>query len=185
MMNVMKKHGKIVKAYQLGQAHPVLADLMENGKILDLENGTYEVFSQEAVKGGSGHGQLAQAGDWVRIDGAGYPYPSGNDWVRANLRPCGGDDYEQIPKALLAWRADQPMCREIQFLVDHKGLYLNEQDPGKYFNAVLWGTQEAAAKDATLVFYGIFRDDAGNIVDADFNFVEKTEFERDYNILSF
>lgn len=183
MLNVMKKQGRIVQAYRLGQPHPVLDQLMSNKQIVDLQNGSYEVFSQEAVKGGTSHGQLAESGDWIRIDGAGYPYPSRDDWFRANLKHCDGDNYEQIPKQLNAWTADQPMCPEVQFLMDRKGLVLDECNPQKYFNATLWGTWESAEKDSVLVFYNIFRDESGSIIDIDFNFVERTEFDRTYNIL--
>ena len=183
MLNVIKKQGKIVRAYRLGQPHPVLEQLISSNRIVDLHDGTYEVFSQEAVKGGTGHGQLAETGDWIRIDGAGYPYPCRDDWFRKNLRHLEGDDYEQIPKPLKAWTADRPMCPEVQFLMERKGLVLDETDPDRYFNAVLWGTRESAGKDAVLVFYGISRDNAGNITDADFNFVERAEFCRTYNIL--
>ena len=183
MLKVMKKQGRTVQAYRLGQLHPVLDDLMAKKKIIDLGNGAYEVFSQEAVKGGTGHGQFAETGDWVRLDGAGYPYPSRDDWFRKNLRHLGGDAYEQIPKPLNAWTADQPMCPEIQFLMERKGLVLDETDPKRYFNAVLWGTRESAGMDAVLVFYSISRDESGSIIDAEFNFVERTEFDRTYNIL--
>ena len=183
MLNVIKKHGKIVRAYRLGQPHPVLDELMSKKQIIDLRNGTYEVFSQEAVKGGTGHGQLAEAGDWIRIDGDGYPYPSRDDWFRENLRHCEGDDYEQIPKPLKAWTADQPMCPEVRFLVEQKGLILDETKPNQYFNAILWGTRESAEKNAVLVFYDISRDEAGNVIDADFNFVGRAEFDRTYHIL--
>lgn len=84
MIQVMKNQGKTVHAYRLGQPHPVLDELMNKKQIVDLHNGRYEVFSQEAVNGNSGHGQLAEAGDWIRIDGAGYPYPSRDDWFRAS-----------------------------------------------------------------------------------------------------
>ena len=161
----------------------MLDKLIKNKQIIDLKNGTYEVFSQEALKGGTDHGQLAEVGDWIRIDGAGHPYPSRDDWFRANLKHCGGDDYEQIPKPLKAWTADQAMCPEVRFLTEQKGLILDEQNPKQYFNAILWGTLESAEKDAVLVFYSISHDESGRIIDADFNFVERTEFDRSYNIL--
>lgn len=184
MIHVIKNQGKIVQAYRLGQPHPVLDELMNKKQIVNLHNGTYEVFSQEALNGNSGHGQLAEFGDWVRIDGAGYPYPSRDDWFRENLRHCGGDDYEQIPKVLNAWVAGQPMCPEVLFLIEHKGLVIDETNPNQYFSATLWGTQESAQEDAVLVFYSVTRDKVGNIIDADFNFVERTEFDRTYKILS-
>lgn len=184
MLRVKKKHGKIVQAYRLGDQHPVLDNLLKLNKIIDLHNGTYEVFSQEAVKADSGHGQLACTGDWIRLDSSGFPYPNKANWFQENLRHISGDDYEQIPKPLYAWTADLEMCPEIRFLIHEKGLILDESNPDQYFKAFLWGTQEAAARDAVLVFYSISYNDSGRICDAEFNFVEKTEFDRTYDILS-
>ena len=184
MLKVMKKRGKIVQAYRLGEPHSVLDCLMKTNKIIDLHNGMYEIFSQEAVKAGSGHGQLACTGDWVRIDGAGFPYPNRADWFQENLRHISGDNYEQIPKLLYAWTSDMEICPEIQFLIQKKGLILNKNNPDQYFKAFLWNTQEVAAKDAVLIFYSISYDESGKILDAKFNFVERAEFERTYDILS-
>ena len=183
MLKVRKKYGKVVQAYRLGDYHPVLESLMKENKIIDLHNGIYEVFSQEAVKAGSVHGQVACTGDWIRIDGSGSPYPNKADWFQENLRHISGDDYEQIPKLLNAWTADLEMCPEIQFLIREKGLVLDENNPEQYFNAFLWGTQEAAARDAVLVFYSVSYDENGSIVDAEFNFVEKTEFDCTYDLV--
>lgn len=184
MIQVMNKRGTVVKAYRLGLPHPVLDALMAEKRLIDLHDGTYEVFSQEAVLGGSGHGQLARAGQWIRVDSAGFPYPNADEWVRANLRHIGGDDFEKLQKPLNAWQADMPMCPQIQFLIRQKGLELNEEDPDHYFSAVIQGTRESAARDATLIFYSISQDEEGNVTDAEFHFIEKTEFDRTYDILA-
>lgn len=42
--------------------------------------------------------------------------------------------------------------QEIEFLIQHKGLVINEQEEADYFVAPLWGTTETAAKDAVIVF---------------------------------
>ena len=76
------------------------------------------------------------------------------------------------------------MCPEIQYLMEHKQLTFHEDDPHKYFQAPLWGTILYAAKDAVIVFYRISRDEKGRIADEDFNFVERKEFERTYEMLS-
>ena len=62
-------------------------------------------------------------------------------------------------------------------------MVLDENNPEQYFNAFLWGTQEAAARDAVLVFYSVSYDENGSIVDAEFNFVEKTEFDCTYDLV--
>lgn len=129
MLKIVKKQGKIVQAYRLGNEHPVLNEQIEENKIKKVGECTYEVFSQEAVKAASGHGQLAGAGDWVRVDGAGFPYPCKNEWFQENLRHVAGDDYEQIPKVLSAWTADQEICPEVKFLIQKKGLVLDDENP--------------------------------------------------------
>ena len=180
MLKVIKNSGKSVFAYRLGDDHPVLRKLIREEKIVPLNDGTFEVFSQEAVNGGSGHGQLAKVGDYVKLDSAGHPYPNDAAFFASNHRYIAGDEYEQIPKPLDAWTAEEPICREVEFLIREKGLILNEDDPGHYFSAVLWGTRETAAQDAVLIFYRIDRAEDGTVLDANFNFVARKEFEKSY-----
>ena len=45
----------------------------------------------------------------------------------------------------------------------------------KYFSASLWGNPEVADRNAVLVFYNINYDNDGNVMDVEFNFVERTE----------
>jgi hypothetical protein len=183
MLRIKKKRGKIVQAYKLGVAHAVLEQLIKMGKVVDLKDGSYEVFSLEAVNSESGHGQVAYAGDWVRLDSAGYPYPSKDDWFQNNMRHISGDDYEQIPKELMGWTADMEMCPEIEFLIHNKGLELDENSFDKYFRAILWGNPEAADRNAVLVFYTISYDNDGTVTDAEYNFVERNEFDRTYDVI--
>lgn len=183
MLRIKKKNGKIVKAYKLGEKHAVLEELLKMGKIVDLKDGSYEVFSMEAVNTKSGHGQKAYAGDWVRLDSLGYPYPSKSDWFQDNMRYVSEDDYEQIPKKLMGWTADMELCPEIEFLIREKGLRLDENSFDNYFSAVLWENPEAAARNAVLVFYSISYANDGTITDAEYNFVEKQEFERTYDVI--
>ena len=183
MLKVQKKQGKITQAYRLKEGHPFIENLMKENQIKKVNDNEYEVFSQEAVLTESGRGQLACSDDWIRIDNAGFPYPCTNEWFQQNLRHIEGDDYEQIPKVLSAWNADQPVCKEIEFLKTEKGLILDDANPDKYFQAILWGNPEAAPKDAFLIFYDITYDSDGNITDADYNFVQKNEFEKTYDIL--
>ena len=49
MYEVIKNKGKLVKAYQLGSDNAVIKELIRNGKICDLGDGRYEIYSQEAV----------------------------------------------------------------------------------------------------------------------------------------
>ena len=51
MRRVIKKAGKVVKAYCLGEQSEVEKKLIREGKIIFHDNGEYELFSQEAVNG--------------------------------------------------------------------------------------------------------------------------------------
>lgn len=183
MLRVKKKHRKIVQAYKLGTEHERLDQLIAEEKIIDLRNGSFEVFSQEAVKSESGHGQVAYAGDWIRLDGAGNPYPSKDEWFQDNMRQISDDDYEQIPKELMGWTADMEKSPEIEFLIREKGLKLDENSFNKYYSAILWGNLEAADRNAVLVFYSVSYNDDGVVTDAEYNFVERKEFDRTYDVI--
>ena len=179
----MKKTEGVLKAYRLGDYHPALEKLINSHKIIDMYDGTYEVFSMEALKGGSGHGQIAFAEDWVRIDCAGYPYINKNLWFKENFRHIKGDEYKQIPIQLNAWTANLEICEEVQFLIHEKGLVLDEHNPDNYFQAFLWGTMEKAPRDAVLMFYNISYDNNGTICDVDFNFVDRAVFDYTYSFI--
>lgn len=180
MRRAIKLHGKIVQAYRLGTKHPVIDELLEKGLIRKMGSGKYQLFSQEAV---NGSGQEAVNGDYVRLDSTGHPYPNSSEYVEKNLRHVGGDDFEQIPSQVEIWTIDDEMCPEIKFLIRCKKLTLNENDEKKYFTAPLWGTFLSAARNAVIVFYEIERDKTGKIMDAEFNFVERKEFEKTYKLL--
>lgn len=183
MFDIIKKSGIRLFAYRLGEPHPVIERLISEGKIVPRENGEFEIMSQEAYNGGSGRGQYARAGDYIKIDSFGFPYPNYAEFFAANHRRISGDEYEQVSKPLKAWTVQEPMCEEIQFLIERKGLVFAEDDEAHYFTAPLWGTVESAAKDSVIVFYRIERDLCGKIIDAEYNFVVRDEFDRTYDII--
>lgn len=180
MKKVIKKSGQEQQAYRLGEEHEVLAKLMEEGKIRKAGAGVYEVFSREAV---GDRGEIAQDGDYIKLDSEGFPYPNQAEFFDKNHRHIRGNVYEQLPKPLLAWTKEDEMCDEIRFLIEKKGLVLKKEEPERYFTAFLWKTLLCAGENAVLVFYRIDRDEDGNILDADFNFVERSEFERNYDVI--
>ena len=183
MFEIMKKQGKTVKAYCLGAENPEIVRLISEGKIIALENGFYELMSQEAIKGGSGHGELAKTGDYVKLDNNGFPYPNARDFFDANHRHISGDNYEQIPKPLFAWTIEDPMCPEIEFLLKQNRLQIREDSQDKFFSAFLWGTLESAARDAIVVLYDVTKESTGTIKDISFNFIDRDEFNRTYNVI--
>ena len=183
MKYAVKSKKKIVKAYPLGVGHPMELALIEEGAIRRLPDGSYELFSQESV---NGHGQIAQAGDYFKVDtinGKHFPYPNGRDWFLENHIHLEGDEYEQKNKPLLIWQSADEPTEEIRWLVDNGKLTLKPEDPAHFFNAFLWGADLSAAADATLIFYSVDRDASGTIVDISFNFVAKPEFEASYSMV--
>jgi hypothetical protein len=182
MFDVIKNKGKMVKAYQLGSKNAVIAELIASGRVKSLGEDKYEIYSQEAVNGQAG-GEVAVAGDWIKLDNSGYPYPNDAAFFEANHRHVEGDIYEQIPKPLKAWDTECEMCPEIVFLMEKKGLRINIESYDKRYSAELWGTTEVAAADAVIIFYSIDYADNGDVVDASFNFVARDEFDRTYSVV--
>ena len=182
MFNIIKNKGKIVKAYQLGSEHVFIKGLLNCGKILDLGNGKYEVYSQEVINANE-RGEVAQTGDWIKVDGSKCPYPNDKNFFEANHRHIMDDTFEQIPKMLYAWDKNCVMCPEIEFLVKEKGLIIDKTSFEHRYSAPLWGTKEVAKADAVIIFYDIEYDAEGVVKDADFNFISRDEFEQIYNVL--
>lgn len=183
MIKVKKKEGKTVEAYRLGEEHVKLDELMEKKLLVEKKSGIYEVFSQEAVN--KEGGEIAHAGYYIKIDSAGYPYPLKSEYFLKEHKRLSGNKYEQIPKPLDAfvWSEGEEMCEEILYLIQEKALVIDKENEAKFYTAPLWGTMLSARKDAVVVFYQIERDETGKILDIDFNFVERSEFEKTYNYL--
>lgn len=178
MRYAVKRQGKRVRAWELGAGSATEDQMIREGKIVPTEEG-YELFSQEAV---NGQGQKARSGDYFKVDGQGYPYPNDRQWFFANHRHLEGDEYEQMPKPLAIWGVEDGESELIRWLTDGGRLTIREDDPERYFNAFLWGAELSAAKDATVVFYNVDRNEAGEIADVNFNFVACEEFRRTYSL---
>ena len=182
MRQAMKSKKKIVKAYQLGIGSAMEQQLIAEGVIVLKDNGNYELFSQESV---NGTGEVANVGDYFKVDeieGKHYPYPNAKAWFEENHIHLQGDEYAQLNKPLLIWQATNPECEEIDYLINNGKLTIKEDDDQHYFNAFLWGADLSAAKDATVIFYSIDRDEDGQITDISFNFIAKAQFEADYEL---
>ena len=178
MRTAIKKNGKPISAWKLGENSEKERELVMEKKIVVCPDGSYELFSQEAL---SGHGEKAYVGDWFKVDSTGSPYPNAADFFEQNHRHIEGDTYEQLPLPVGVWFYEDGICEEIQFLIEQKSLKLDEEHFDAYFSAPLWGTIETAKRDAAIVFYSVTRE-GNTIIDADFNFVERGEFERSYTI---
>lgn len=182
MRQAVKSKKKIVKAYQLGSGSEMERKLIGEGMIINREDGRYELFSRESV---NGTGEIAEFGDYFKvdeIDGKYYPYPNAKDWFDKNHIHLQEDEYEQLNKPLFIWQATDPVCEEINYLISNGRLTIKENDDQHFFNAFLWGADLSAAKDATIIFYSIDKDDQGNITDISFNFIARAQFEATYEL---
>lgn len=185
MRYAIKSKKKITKAYCLGAGSDMEAMLIEEGAIKKNPDGTYELFSQEAV---SGTGEIANAGDYFKVDsveGHHYPYPNSKDFFEENHIHVSGDVYEQKGKPLAFWQSSDPMSEEIRYLIENGKLILKTEDPEHYFNAFLRGTELSAAKDAAVILYSTDRNKTGEIMGISFNFVIAKEFKENYEICEF
>lgn len=176
MRKAIKSKCKTVIAWQLGMGTAKEKELIQEGKIRVLKDGEYEVFSREA----SEHGERVKTGAFVKTGVDGLLYPNDEAFFVSHHRHVSGDIYEQIPEPVDVWFVEDGYCPEIQFLIKHKGLRLNEESDTSYFQAPLWGTIETSPRDSALVFYSIKRGSDGCIQDADFNFVARDAFEKTY-----
>lgn len=180
MPYAMKNKKSIVTAYQLGAGSAVEERLKAEGAIRLLPDGSYELFSQESK---NMSGEIAFCGDYFKVDNVGgkhFPYPIKKVWFEANHEHIVGDGYIQKAKPLKIWECYSPMIEEMAFLFDEKRIEIREDDEKVYYQAFHGGTRLSASKDAVVVFYEVTRDCSGKIIDIDFNFVARCEFEKNY-----
>lgn len=180
MRLAIKNQGKAVRAWQLGASTAVEQKLIDEGKIVFHAPDRYEVFSQEAA---GGAGEIAFAGDYIKVDSCGRPYPNDKAFFEANHTHVKNDEYIQTPKPLPVWFLGNPEEDIISFLLQHRGLRIDPQNADACFSAPLWGTTLTAKSDAAIVIYKTVRDSSGNIVDVDFNFVARDEFDQIYQLI--
>ena len=146
MRTIIKTKQPIVKAWQLGQQSRMEQRMIREGKIRILGPERYEVFSQEAL---GKSGEIAAAGDYFKVDNAGFPYPNEKAYFEENHIHLGGEDYRQIPRPLKAWLLGDPVTEEIDFLLRFRELQITPEQPAECFRAPLWGSILTAAPTGT------------------------------------
>jgi hypothetical protein len=108
------------------------------------------------------------------------PYPTKKDWFEANHTQVEKGMYQQKAHPRKAWCAAEPICPEVQFLLD-RGLLLWEPEQG--FQAQLWGTLQTVTADAVIILDNIHRDASDTLTEVEFHFVAKEEFDLTYEVL--
>ena len=110
-------------------------------------------------------------------------YPHWNDWrwqMRSRIA-----DAEQLSRWIpvsdrLRQEIEACTARFRMAVTPYYLSLIDPEDPERYFGAVLFGAPLTAARNAVLLFYRIGYAEDGSVEDADFNFVERGEFERTY-----
>lgn len=166
-------------AYRLGSGTTMEQKLLREGKLNKLPDGSYLVFSRET----DAQGQVAQPGDYIKVDSAGFPYPNRRAYFESCHTHLGGTRYRQQASPLNAWTVSEPMCPEIAFLLERGLLRMDETDEDHYFRAFLWGAELFAARDAVIVFDQVTRDENGTVTDVQFHFLAWAEFLITYRIV--
>lgn len=180
MKMAKKREDRLICAWQLGAGTEMEAKLLREGRIVLRKDGKYELFSHEAV---NGSGEIAEPGDFFKVDSTGAPYPNRAQFFLSNHRHVQEHQYIQRSQPVEVWMEGDPMTDALAFLLESGRLTLHPEDPSHYFRAFLWGAQLSAAMDAVLVFYQVHRDERGRVFEAEFNFVAAPEFRRDYVLL--
>lgn len=180
----IKNKKKLVHAYRLGYGSAMEQLLLQEGAIRRLPDGSYELFSKEAVQGSGEH---ALRGDYFKVDtaeGRYYPYPNTREFFESNhtLVDAAQDLYEQQPKPLQVWQKEDEMCSEIAFLLHTERLQLCPADPEHYFQAELFGAPLSTSDKGAVVFYHVLRSPEGTVIDVEFNLVSEQDFAASYTL---
>ena len=178
-MIVRKKEAPPVTVFRLGEGSALERELAEKGMLIARPDSSFEVRTRES---GEGLGETARAGDFVKLDVGGFPYPVSEEaFLREHRLTEAG--YLQIPRDLQAWTPEEARPAVLDWLLERGRLSLHPEDPAHYYEAERWGTRLTAPEDAVLVFHRILAGPDGEILDVDFNFVVREIFDRSYEIL--
>ncbi len=179
MFRIRKKQIRF-EAYRLGDGTLKEQEMMDKGFIRKTDDG-YRIFSQEIREGYEG--EHVKAGDYFIIDSSGRPYPNNKDFFEAKNIPVEGHIYTKKPAEYDAYRAGEESDETIRFAVNKGILEIDEDVPGSYFRANVFGTVLTGDRDAVIVIYGRIFDENGMLKDVDLNIVAADEFCKLYDII--
>lgn len=174
----VKKKSTLVRAYCLGDNTATEKNLLAAGLLRRNPDGTYAVFSQEAPT----RGQIAQPGDYIKIDSTGAPYPNERAWFLQNHTPLGENRFLQKSPLLEAWTIHETPSDAAVFLLENDLLQLRPADEAHFFGAQLWGAYQTAPRDAVVIFDRITREN-GTVTAVDFHFIVAEEFALSYEVV--
>lgn len=176
-MRKVKKTNIYVKAFELGAHTELEQKLVNNGQIIKHSD-YYEVYSTETTTSG----EIAKDGDFVKIDKANNPYPNARERFLKHHLHLDGYNYEQFPVILLSWQYGEDEDDVIRYLLDSGKLIINPNSDDAFYQADLWGTTLRAKKNDIILIYDVKRD-GQDIINVDFNLIDKDEFEKTYQYI--
>lgn len=175
-MIIQKKTTKL-QAWCLGENSPMERQLMAQG-LLARQGDTFLVYSRETRQ----EPQVAQKGDYFKLDGSGCPYPNDRAFFLRQHTRLEEDWYLQKNPPIAAWTVEESMPAEIRWLLDTGRLTIDPENPEGYFSAILWGARLYGARDALVVLRQVRRGGSGEILDIEFYFLAREEFLGTYTI---
>ena len=166
-------------AFCLGEGHPLEQELLQRGRLKPIAPGLWEILTREATE----QGEVARDGDYIKFDTAGMPYPvEAAFFLPRHTRQADGR-YLQATRVLQAWGHEEPMGREMQWLLDRGLLQYHPETPASAFRAFLYGTWQTAAADAVIIFDTLQETADGDIDHIEFHFVARDAFDASYRVL--
>lgn len=177
-MRKVKKFNVKVIAFELGTRTSLEEELIRKGKIIRHDD-YYEIFSTESDK----KGELAYAGDFVKMDNGKNPYPNDRERFLNYHKHIDGYDYAQYPQVLDSWKYGEEEDEVINFLLDTGKLKINKDSKEHFYEAELWGTTLYAKITDVVLIYHVKRE-SGIIEDVDFNLIDKKEFDKTYEYIN-
>ena len=173
---VIKNKPEVVEAWRLGDCSSKETELMKSNMIVRFGD-LFEVHSQEYKE----YGEPVMIGDYFKIDKAGYPYPIDKEYFLKTHRHIEGNRWEEFPEPIMAWESADAISPEVRFLMENKGLEIDPEHPDQFFKEKMNQDIYIAATATTLIiFNSVSYDNDGNVINANFEFLSRAEFERDY-----
>lgn len=174
----VRKKSFPVQAFRLGEQTEQEQQLRLRNQLLQDADGLWRLRNLEAPE----EGELVSMGDYIKLDTEGRPYPNKKDWFEANHTHIEGNWYRQIPVTKTAWCTTEPLCPQMQFLLDRGLLTWRKDDVDQTFSALLWGTRQSAPEDAVILFDRIEYADH-TLQAVEFHFIAREEFLKTYDVL--
>ena len=176
-MKKVKKFNVSVKAFELGEDSPLEKELIASGKVIKHDD-FYEIFSTETDE----KGELAHAGDFVKIDNADNPYPNARERFLSHHKHIEGNNYVQFPQVIMSWTYGDQADEIIEYLLESGQLEINPDSVKNFYKAELWGTVLTAKKQDVILIYS-YEKDGNEIKSVDFNLIDKDEFDKTYEYI--